>query len=46
MPEDLTLDEVASALGLHYMTVYKYVRTGRLPARRQAASDPRGGAAY
>ena len=36
MPEDLTLDEVASALGVHYMTVYKYVRTGRLPARRLA----------
>lgn len=30
----LTLDEVAARLGLHYMTVYRYVRTGRLPATR------------
>jgi excisionase family DNA binding protein len=30
----LTLDEVADRLGLHYMTVYRYVRTGRLPASR------------
>ena len=28
----LTLTDVAEELGLHYMTVYRYVRTGRLPA--------------
>ncbi|MGE0794239.1 MAG: B12-binding domain-containing protein, partial [Acidimicrobiia bacterium] len=30
----LGLDEVARRLGVHYMTVYRYVRTGRLPARK------------
>ena len=30
----LTLPEVADRLGVHYMTVYRYVRTGRLPAKR------------
>lgn len=30
----LTLDEVAAKLGVHYMTVYRYVRQGRLPATR------------
>ena len=30
----LTLQEAADELGLHYMTVYRYVRTGRLPAER------------
>ena len=30
----LTLPEVADKLGVHYMTVYRYVRTGRLPAKR------------
>jgi len=30
----LTLAEAAEALGVHYMTVYKYVRTGRLPATK------------
>lgn len=30
----LTLDEVATELGVHYMTVYRYVRQGRLPAVR------------
>lgn len=30
----LTLHEVAETLGVHYMTAYKYVRTGRLPASR------------
>lgn len=33
----LSLDEVAEQLGLHYMTVYRYVRTGRLPARKAGA---------
>ena len=28
-----TLPEVAEKLGVHYMTAYRYVRTGRLPAR-------------
>ena len=28
----VTLQEAASELGLHYMTVYRYVRTGKLPA--------------
>jgi excisionase family DNA binding protein len=30
--ESLTLDEVAARLGVHYMTVYRYVRLGRLRA--------------
>jgi excisionase family DNA binding protein len=30
----LTLAEAAQELGVHYMTVYRYVRTGRLPARQ------------
>lgn len=30
----LTLPEAAEELGVHYMTVYRYVRTGRLPAKR------------
>ncbi len=30
----LTLLQVADELGVHYMTVYRYVRTGRLPATR------------
>lgn len=29
----LTLRQAAERLGLHYMTVYRHVRTGRLPAR-------------
>ena len=28
----MTLQQAADQLGLHYMTVYKYVRTGKLPA--------------
>ena len=32
---DLSLTEAAERAGLHYMTVYRYVRTGRLPATRQ-----------
>jgi excisionase family DNA binding protein len=31
----LTLQEAADRLGVHYMTAYRYVRTGRLPAHRQ-----------
>lgn len=34
-PPELTLDEVAERLGVHYMTVYRYVRTGRLPAAKR-----------
>ncbi len=30
----LTLDEVAAKIGVHYMTVYRYVRQGRLEASR------------
>jgi excisionase family DNA binding protein len=32
--QPLTLSEAAEELGVHYMTVYRYVRTGRLPAKR------------
>jgi excisionase family DNA binding protein len=31
----LTLHEVAERLGVHYMTVYRYVRLGQLPASRE-----------
>jgi excisionase family DNA binding protein len=30
----MTLYEAAESLGVHYMTVYRYVRTGRLPGRK------------
>jgi len=30
---DLTLQEAADLLGVHYMTAYRYVRTGRLPGK-------------
>ncbi len=33
--EFLTLGEVAERRGLHYMTVYRHVRTGRLPATKE-----------
>jgi excisionase family DNA binding protein len=32
---DLNLKQVAAELGVHYMTAYRYVRTGRLPAQRE-----------
>jgi excisionase family DNA binding protein len=32
----LTLQEAADQLGVHYMTVYRYVRLGLLPATKQA----------
>ena len=32
VPRTVTLQEAALQLGLHYMTVYRYVRTGKLPA--------------
>jgi len=34
---DLTLQEAAELLGVHYMTAYRYVRTGRLPGTRVGA---------
>jgi excisionase family DNA binding protein len=33
----ITLQEAADRLGVHYMTAYRYVRTGRLPATRSGA---------
>ena len=33
-PGFLGLQEAADRLGVHYMTAYRYVRTGRLPATR------------
>ncbi len=35
--DGLTLTEVADRLGVHYMTVYKYVRLGKLPAVKNGA---------
>ena len=37
-PGDLSLHEVAERLGVHYMTAYRYVRLGILPARREGRS--------
>lgn len=34
----LTLQEAADRLGVHYMTVYRWVRIGKLPATKQGAS--------
>ncbi len=34
MDEHLTLTEVADTLGIHYMTAYRYVRLGVLPATK------------
>jgi excisionase family DNA binding protein len=42
--EPISLQEAASRLGVHYMTAYRYVRTGRLPAQRDGVQwvvDPR-----
>lgn len=36
--ERLTLHEVADHLGVHYMTAYRYVRLGMLPAEREGRS--------
>lgn len=33
--EEVGLREASEGLGLHYMTVYRYVRSGKLPARRE-----------
>jgi len=35
---DLTLHEAAEQLGVHYMTAYRYVRLGVLPARKVGGS--------
>ena len=37
-PEDLSLHEVADILDVHYMTAYRYIRLGILPARREGRS--------
>jgi MerR family transcriptional regulator, light-induced transcriptional regulator len=34
MDKVLSLEEAAQQLGVHYMTAYRYVRLGRLPARQ------------
>lgn len=34
----LSIQEAADSLGVHYMTVYRYVRLGMLPARKVGAS--------
>ena len=34
----MTLHEVAEELGVHYMTVYRYVRLGYLPAHKEGGS--------
>ena len=34
-PDELSLQEAADLLGVHYMTAYRYVRTGRLVAERR-----------
>lgn len=31
---EMTLEQAAEKLGVHYMSAYRYVRTGRLPARQ------------
>ncbi len=36
-PQDYTLTDVAERLGVHYMTAYRYVRTGRLVARQRGS---------
>ncbi len=36
--DTLTLREAAEELGVHYMTVYRYVRLGLLPARKSGAA--------
>jgi excisionase family DNA binding protein len=36
--EFLTLQQVAERLGVHYMTAYRYVRLGMLPAHKEGAT--------
>ena len=33
-PKDLTVAQAAAAWGVHLMTMYKWTRTGRVPAYR------------
>ena len=41
--DDLTLHEAADVLGVHYMTAYRYVRLGLLPAAKAGGTcDPTG----
>lgn len=35
---DLTLQQAADLLGVHYMTAYRYVRLGQLPARKEGGT--------
>jgi len=37
IPKTLSLSDAADLLGVHYMTAYRYVRTGRLPAVKDGA---------
>ncbi len=37
-PDELSLHEVADILGVHYMTAYRYVRLGILPAQQKGRS--------
>lgn len=37
-PSTITLQQAAERLGVHYMTVYRYVRLGRLPARKSGGT--------
>jgi MerR family transcriptional regulator, light-induced transcriptional regulator len=36
-PKTMTVQEAADELGVHYMTAYRYIRQGRLPATREGA---------
>src|SRR5687767_1805096 len=38
MAADMTLREAAEELGVHYMTAYRYVRLGLLPARKDGST--------
>lgn len=35
---EITLHEAAERLGVHYMTAYRYVRLGQLPARKESGT--------
>lgn len=37
-PEIISLQEAADRLGVHYMTVYRYVRLGKLPATKSGGT--------
>lgn len=38
MSEEVTLQEAAELLGVHYMTAYRYVRLGLLPGRKEGGT--------